>query len=221
MLNVSSDVNRCSHAFTQKLDAETEKIVKKQAKYEKDDVQMRERKEHLTNKKEKALASLERVSNITHLKPASIRLTVFQDREARTAARQAIKSHSEDLIKRKQILQELEKQLKKEEKTLEEINLELKGKTDGYMAEIEKHQKELAPWTDKINEKKKTIDIKKSEREILSERMQAGEKAVEEAKQQLKKIEELLANKVHLSPQRILPIRCLTISAEKGKQVYP
>lgn len=77
MLNVSSDVNPCSHAFTQKLDAETEKIVKKQAKYEKDDVQMRERKEHLTNKKEKALASLERVSNITHLKPASIRLTVF------------------------------------------------------------------------------------------------------------------------------------------------
>lgn len=52
-----------TYTLTQKLDAETEKIMKKQVKYEKDDVQMRERKHHLENKKEKALASLEHVSH--------------------------------------------------------------------------------------------------------------------------------------------------------------
>lgn len=90
---------------------------------------------------------------------------------------------------------QLEKQLKAEEKKLEEINLELKGKTDGFLKQIEAHQKELAPWTEKINEKKKAIDVKQSEREILEEKITSGERAVEAAQLQLQKIQEMLQRK--------------------------
>ncbi|KAI9320698.1 SMCs flexible hinge [Dichotomocladium elegans] len=98
-------------------------------------------------------------------------VSLQKDREGRTQAREAIKKNGDDLIKRKKDLKELEKQLKEEEKKLEEINLELKGKTDDYMSKIEEHQRKLAPWTEKINEKKKHIDVKISERELLAEKL--------------------------------------------------
>jgi structural maintenance of chromosome 4 len=86
--------------------------------------------------------------------------------------------------------------LQAEEKELEKINQELKGKTDVYVQQIEEHQLALAPWTEKINEKKHTIDVKKSERDIFSERMAAGQKAVETAEQELSSIEESFKAKV-------------------------
>ncbi|KAI8147562.1 hypothetical protein BJV82DRAFT_351738 [Fennellomyces sp. T-0311] len=159
------------------LAVQASQIKKKQSKYEKDDVQLRERKDHLNAKKEKAKASLEK------------------DQEARVAARNAIKTNGDDLVKRRKDLKELEKQLKEEEKKLDEINRELKGKTDGYMAEIEEHQKELAPWTEKVNKKKKDIDVRKAEKEILEEKLSSGAKAVQEAEKQLKKMEQTRASK--------------------------
>lgn len=87
-------------------------------------------------------------------------------------------------------MKELEKQLKQEEKKLEEINAELKGNTDTYMAEIEELKRQLAPWTEKINDKKKNIDVRKSERELLEEKLTSGKKAVEHAEKQLERIKE-------------------------------
>jgi predicted RNase H-like nuclease (RuvC/YqgF family) len=75
-----------------------------------------------------------------------------------------------------------------EDKKLDEINLELQGKTAGYMADIEKHQAQLAPWTEKINETKKAVDIKNSESDILKEKISSGAKAVEEAEKQIEKL---------------------------------
>ncbi|EIE85270.1 hypothetical protein RO3G_09980 [Rhizopus delemar RA 99-880] len=135
------------------IEKESEKIAKRQAKLEREDVQLREKKEHMVNKQEKGKATLE------------------SDREARLAAQEAIKKNTEELNDRKEEVTELEKQLKIEETKLEEISKELKGKTDSYLAQIEQHQKELAPWTEKINEKQKTIDVKRSEIEILTEQI--------------------------------------------------
>lgn len=159
------------------MEADTNKIIKQQAKVEKEEVQARERKDHLVKRQEKGQASLE------------------ADRTARTAAQESIKKNTEELAKRKTELVELEKQFKKEEKKLEEINRELKGKTDGYMAQIEQHQKELAPWTEKINEKQKAIDVKRSEKEILAERIVSGERAVEEAEAQVERLKQLVTEK--------------------------
>ncbi|KAI9480807.1 MAG: hypothetical protein EXX96DRAFT_564197 [Benjaminiella poitrasii] len=159
------------------IEAETNKMITHQAKVEKDQVEVRERKIHLINKQEKGKATLE------------------ADREARIAAQEAIKKNTEELKKRKSELVDLEKQLKGEEKKLEEINQELKGKTDKYLAQIEEHQKKLAPWTEKINAKQKAIDVKKSESELLAERIASGEKAVEEAEEQITKLKESISQK--------------------------
>ncbi|KAI9257368.1 hypothetical protein BDA99DRAFT_441174 [Phascolomyces articulosus] len=136
-------------------------VKKKQNKFEKDEVQLRERKDHLITKKEKSKAALEK------------------DQEARIAARDAIKKNGDELVKKRKDLKQLEKQLKDEEAKMEEINKELTGKTEEYKAQIEELQKERAPWTEKINKKKKDIDIRKSEKEILEEKMSSGAKARE------------------------------------------
>ncbi|ORY93638.1 RecF/RecN/SMC N terminal domain-domain-containing protein [Syncephalastrum racemosum] len=176
---IENEINEMNKTHSDALDeyqvlsAKTDKIYKKHAKFEKEDVQIKERKTHLETKMEKAKTSME------------------TDREARNKARDAIKTNGDDLTKRKKDIKELEKQLKSEEKKLEEINAELKGKTDGFRAEIEEHQKELAPWTAKINEKKRAIDVKVSEREILAEKISSGEKAVQNAEEQVKKVEDM------------------------------
>ncbi|KAG0768410.1 hypothetical protein G6F57_001793 [Rhizopus arrhizus] len=159
------------------IEKESEKIAKRQAKLEREDVQLREKKEHMVNKQEKGKATLE------------------SDREARLAAQEAIKKNTEELNDRKEEVTELEKQLKLEEAKLEEVSKELKGKTDSYLAQIEQHQKELAPWTEKINEKQKTIDVKRSEIEILTEQIMSGKKAVEEAEEQATKIKKMTRDK--------------------------
>ncbi|KAI9484434.1 hypothetical protein BDB00DRAFT_774953 [Zychaea mexicana] len=143
------------------LSVQMSQVKKKQSKFEKDEVQLRERRDHLVNKNEKSKAALEK------------------DQEARIAARDAIKKNGDELVKKRKDLKELEKQLKREEAKMEEINRELTGKTDEYKAQIEELQKERAPWTEKINKKKKDIDVRKSEKEILEEKMSSGTKARE------------------------------------------
>jgi len=107
-----------------------------------------------------------------------------------------MKNSTDEIENRKKELEDLEEQLQVEEKELDIINQELKGKTDVYVQEIEEHQLALAPWTEKINEKKHIIDVKKSERDIFSERITAGKKAVESAEQELASIEESHKSKV-------------------------
>ncbi|KAI8366600.1 hypothetical protein BD560DRAFT_490754 [Blakeslea trispora] len=170
------------------IQADTNKLLKQQAKIEKDHVQSKEKRDHVVSKQEKGKATLE------------------SDRAAQLAAQESIKKNTEELKQRRKELAELEKQLKKEEEKLEEINRELKGKTDGFLAQIEHHQKELAPWTEKINEKQKAIDVKRSESEILAERIVSGEKAVNEAEEHVKRLEEAILQKKKESkdlPKRI------------------
>ena len=127
----------------------------------------------------------------------------MQDQEASTAARDAIKKNGEELIKRRKDLKQLEKQLKEEEAKMEEINKELTGKTDEYKGQIEELQKKRAPWTEKINKKKKDIDIRKSEKEILEEKMSSGAKAVQEAEAQVDRIEKTRTSKVKKKRKKI------------------
>ncbi|CAO3607107.1 unnamed protein product [Mucor fragilis] len=159
------------------IEAENNNLTKKLAKYEKEQVQVRERKSYLINKQEKGKATLE------------------ADRKARTEAQQSIEKNAQELEQHKQELAKVEQQLKEEEETLDTINRELKGKTDGYMAEINEHKQKLAPWTEKINEKQKAIDVKKSESEILAEKITSGEKAVESATLQVAKLKESIKSK--------------------------
>ncbi|KAK4509510.1 uncharacterized protein ATC70_007862 [Mucor velutinosus] len=175
-----SDMNAAYQDTVQEyksIEAENHNLIKKQAKYEKEQVEVRERKNHLIKKQDKGKATLE------------------ADRKARIETQQSIEKNAEELEQHRQELVKVEQQLKEEEQKLDTINRELKGKTDGYMAEINEHKQKLAPWTEKINEKQKAIDVKKSESEILAEKIASGEKAVESAQLQVAKLKESIKNK--------------------------
>ncbi|CEP10094.1 hypothetical protein [Parasitella parasitica] len=154
------------------MESESNNLIKKQSRYEKEQVEVRERKNHLISRQEKGKATLE------------------ADRNARIEAQESIAKNTQELQQRKAELVQVEQQLKEEENKLDTINRELKGKTDGYMAQIEEHQRKLAPWTEKINDKQKAIDVRKSESEILAEKIASGAKAVETAQAQVAKLTE-------------------------------
>jgi len=102
--------------------------------------------------------------------------------------------------------EEQEASLEKEERVLESIQEGLKGnlyvqifldashvlilsdKTQTFHDQIEVKQKELQPWIAKVNEKRTAIDIAQGERDALSQKAEAIEKAEKEA-------EEILENK--------------------------
>ncbi|KAI8084576.1 RecF/RecN/SMC [Halteromyces radiatus] len=149
------------------LETEHSQVVARHAKIEKDEVELRAKKDHLQKRQEKGKASIE------------------SDRTALTNAKENIKKNTEEIEKRKKDLKALEKQQKEEDQKLDEINRELQGKTEGFMAQIEEHQKQLAPWTEKINEKKKDIDVNKSESDILANRISSGAKADADEKEAL------------------------------------
>ncbi|CAO3598210.1 unnamed protein product [Absidia cylindrospora] len=152
------------------LEADYSKIMKRHATFEKDEVELRAKKEHLQKKQEKGKATIE------------------SEREALTKAEDSIKKNTQEVDRRQKDLKASEKQLKQEERNLDEINRELQGKTAGFMADIEEQQAQLAPWTEKINDKKKAINLKNSESEILSKRISSGAEAVKEAETQLVKL---------------------------------
>ena len=54
-------------------------------------------------------------------------------------------------------------------------------KTRSFHDQIEVKQKELQPWTIKVNEKQAAIDLAKSERETLARKFEAVREAKEEA----------------------------------------
>lgn len=57
----------------------------------------------------------------------------------------------------------------------------LADKTHSFHDQIEVKQKELQPWTIKVNEKQAAIDLAKSERETLARKFEAVREAKEEA----------------------------------------
>ena len=62
------------------------------------------------------------------------------------------------------------------------------GKTQKFTVEIEKRQKELAPWTEKINDKQAEINVATSERDALMKKAQDHEEALHAAEEHLKEL---------------------------------
>lgn len=107
--------------------------------------------------------------------------------------------------KEKKRVEELEDSLSHEEDVLEEIRDSLKGnnsmrlalyphsrllldKTLVFHDKIEIKQKELQPWTAKINSKQAEIDLATSERDMLARKAEAAKTASKEAQDQLEQL---------------------------------
>jgi len=68
---------------------------------------------------------------------------------------------------------------------MDQIRDSLKEKTEEFQVQIQQRQKELAPWLEKINSKQSTIDLKKSEYNILKEKSDKVEESIATAKKTL------------------------------------
>lgn len=144
----------------EKLEKETQAVLKEMAKLDKENVKFEEKKKFLTNKSRK----LEKTSESS----------AFGLREAQTLAQQA----EDDVGRITSQIAELEEEMASEDSELAKVRESLKGKTQGLSDEIAAKQKQLEPWSAKVNEKHSAIAVAQSELDILRERENAGATAV-------------------------------------------
>ena len=78
-------------------------------------------------------------------------------------------------------------------------------KTQGFHDQIEVKQKELQPWTAKIDAKKAELDMALSERDTLSKKAESVKKTYDEALESLGQVRSDLEAKVQKSLFLLLP----------------
>ncbi|KAI8613916.1 RecF/RecN/SMC protein [Chytriomyces sp. MP71] len=161
----------------EKLFEKTEALKKESQKADKKEVELREKDKHLATKKKKLEKALK------------------TDSFAKSEHKSWMQNYDKDAQGAETELKELMDRLVLEEKELEAISEALKGKTQGFQAQIEKKQRELVPWTDKINERQARVDVSQSELDLLVKRTEAAQSALGDAKGQLEAFREMKSQK--------------------------
>ncbi|KAF0554850.1 putative nuclear condensin complex subunit smc4 protein [Gigaspora margarita] len=161
----------------QNLEKETNQILKELSGYEKENIHLEEKKKHAVTKQKKLLKAIQ------------------IDRHALSEAKTSIRYNEDDLIARGKEIAQAEKSLEVEERKLEAIREGLKGKTEKFSAQIEEKQRELAPWTEKINSKQSAIDVAQSEHNILKEKMDSTKRALDQAENDVVSLEDTRRSK--------------------------
>jgi chromosome segregation ATPase len=81
---------------------------------------------------------------------------------------------------------------------LDHVLIRPSDKTQVFHVQIEQKQKELQPWTTKINQKQAEIDIKTSERDMLVKRAETIKQASAEAQEALENLKGDQKSKVYI-----------------------
>ncbi|KAG4100619.1 hypothetical protein H8356DRAFT_934797 [Neocallimastix lanati (nom. inval.)] len=163
---LSSVIKESENEFNQ-INVQCEKKIKKRESLESEDIELQEKNKHL-NSKIKKLKKLSR------------------DEKKKIKEYESNIHNSKDKIKNlKEDIEVLSKNLVEEEKKLDQIRDSLKEKTAEFQVQIQKRQKELAPWLEKINSKQSTIDLKKSEYNILRDKADKVEQSIASAQKTL------------------------------------
>lgn len=72
----------------------------------------------------------------------------------------------------------------------------IEGKTGVYSNQIEEKQRELSPWSEKINAKQSAIDVSQSEYNFLKEKIDSTRKDLEQAEETIASLQETHRTKV-------------------------
>ncbi|KAG6878031.1 hypothetical protein C0993_000571 [Termitomyces sp. T159_Od127] len=134
---------------------------------EKEEVGLQERRKHAAGKAKKLKKALQ------------------DDTNAKAKAIRDVEEYTEKIEREKKKVEDYETKLIEEEKALESIRDSLRDKTQVFHDQIEIKQKELQPWTAKINAKQAEIDVASSERDALVKKAEALEVARQEAQDTL------------------------------------
>ncbi|KZT08792.1 RecF/RecN/SMC protein [Laetiporus sulphureus 93-53] len=138
---------------------------------------------------EKKVVGLEERKKHANGKTKKLRKSLQEDEHHYAEAKRAIEDNSAKMDREKAKVEELETSLAEEEKALERIRDSLKDKTQVFHDQIEVKQKELQPWTVKINQKQAEIDLATSERDMLAKKAEAAKAASQEAREALEKLQ--------------------------------
>ncbi|KAI9768778.1 MAG: hypothetical protein M1835_006809, partial [Candelina submexicana] len=159
------------------IEKETQVIIKEMAKLDKENVKFEEKRKYLTGKQKKLEKALQ------------------ASRLAASECGSLIEKYSDDVERNGAQIASLEKSLRAEEKELATTRDGLKGKTQAFSDQIATKQKSLEPWNEKINQRQSAMAVAQSELDILRERSNAGNVALEELQGKIKAIEEIRETK--------------------------
>lgn len=153
------------------LERHTNDVSKELVAFEREDVQMQEKRKHLVTKQKK------------------LKKSISDDGHAKSEAASGAQNYAEDMLKLKAELEKHEVNLAREEAELEKICDGLKDKTAVFSQQIDTRQAELQPWLDKIAEKQAAIDLATNQRDLLEEKSASIQRAIEEAEATMEKVE--------------------------------
>ncbi|KZV88820.1 RecF/RecN/SMC protein [Exidia glandulosa HHB12029] len=141
-------------------------IMKNLGVHEKQEVGLEERKKHAAGKAKKLKKSIQ------------------DDSKAKLEAERTIEDSDDKIVKNQTSTEEYEASLEQEEKALEAITDSLRGKTQVFHDQIETKQKELEPFSGQINKIQATLDIARSERDLLVQKAEEARSAAKAAEAQ-------------------------------------
>ncbi|KAF9535621.1 hypothetical protein CPB83DRAFT_753878, partial [Crepidotus variabilis] len=124
-----------------------------------------------------------------------LKKTVQEDSATLKAAAQTLKDSGSKIEKEKQTLEDYEESLLTEQKLLEDIRDSLKDKTQVFHDKIQEKQKELEPWTGKINAEQSKMDVAESERDSLAKKAEALKVQMEGATATLQNLQSDISTK--------------------------
>ncbi|OAX33539.1 hypothetical protein K503DRAFT_869495 [Rhizopogon vinicolor AM-OR11-026] len=139
--------------------------------------------------REKQSVGLEERRKHASAKAKKLKKALADDEQSKKQAENAIQDSDAKIKTKKREIAEHEANLEKEEKVLEGIRDSLKDKTQVFHEQIEAKQKELQPWTAKINIKQAAIDVATSERDALAKKATGIKDAVTQAEGQLAELQ--------------------------------
>ena len=152
------------------MEKSTQDLIKDMAKYEKESVKFEERRKFITGKQKKA------------------EKTATTSRLAASEATSEVQRHVDDLERKTADVTKLEAQRAIEEQELTSIRDNLKGKTQGLSDQIAAKQKSLEPWNEKINHKQSAMTVAQSELDLLREKANFGQRAIDEVTERIQAI---------------------------------
>ncbi|KAG2734702.1 hypothetical protein G9P44_002708 [Scheffersomyces stipitis] len=156
-----------SKAELHAISAQISSITKVQKEKNKQNVALEEKLKNLNNKTKKITKSKEHST-----KELS---TATQKLQSRTEATEQFKNEMSELIANLEI----------EKGKLDEIRKNLTAKTSQFSSQIEDLQTKLEPWNEKLKEKENSIQLIRSEIEILQKQKDASAKQLQDARQRL------------------------------------
>ncbi|KAJ3016893.1 hypothetical protein HKX48_003806 [Thoreauomyces humboldtii] len=147
--------------------AEAQAVQEELSRYDRTEVETREKESHL-QKKQKKLST-----------------AIHKESLERSEHETWIQNFESDMEKATAEAEDLSVKLAAEEKALEEIQESLKGKTEKFQKAIERKQEELGPWMEKINAEQAGLDVAQSECQILDDKIASAKALSRDAEQRV------------------------------------